>query len=63
MKMRAAAMRRANWTCQQCETRLADEVHHADGDPSNNAAANLICLCLRCHREVTAAMRRMEVSR
>jgi 5-methylcytosine-specific restriction endonuclease McrA len=58
MKMRTAAMERAGWICQQCEERLADEVHHSDGDPSNNDPSNLICLCRDCHRQVTAAMGR-----
>jgi 5-methylcytosine-specific restriction endonuclease McrA len=57
-KMRTAAMERAGWICQQCQERLADEVHHADGDPSNNHLSNWICLCRECHRQVTAAMRR-----
>jgi 5-methylcytosine-specific restriction endonuclease McrA len=28
---------------------VALEVHHIDGDPSHDVAANLIPLCGRCH--------------
>lgn len=31
--------------------RIYLEVHHKDKNPSNNADANLVCLCLRCHNE------------
>jgi len=34
------------------------EVHHIDGDKSNNKDSNLECLCKRCHMYKTATMRR-----
>ena len=38
----------------ECErTDVALEVHHLDGDPSNNARANTIPLCCDCHRGAT----------
>lgn len=30
-------------------TRIVLTVHHADGDPTNNARANLQALCQKCH--------------
>ncbi len=43
-----------HWRCEQCYLYLADNrhylhAHHVDGDPANNAIANLKALCIRCH--------------
>lgn len=41
-------------TCALCTTRYKDvQIHHIDGNPSNNASANLVVLCLDCHSRVT----------
>jgi 5-methylcytosine-specific restriction endonuclease McrA len=43
--------------CQKCRrTDWSLEVHHADGDSSNNAQKNLVILCSVCHREATAEL-------
>ena len=44
------------WRCEECEVdlHLAQrflEVHHIDGDRSNNGEANLVALCIKCHAE------------
>jgi len=44
----------ADHTCSVCTTRYKDvQLHHIDGDPSNNDPANLIVVCLDCHSRVT----------
>ncbi len=44
----------ADHTCSICATRYKDvQIHHIDGDPSNNNRANLIVVCLDCHSRVT----------
>lgn len=45
---------RDNYTCPDCgrgrsEIRKDFEVHHQDGDPTNNTLSNLIGLCQACH--------------
>ena len=37
--------------CQSCRNREFEEIHHIDGDRSNNAFDNLTLQCLPCHRE------------
>lgn len=44
------------WTCQSCQTNLADQklrrylhAHHVNGLKHNNSPANLLVLCIRCH--------------
>lgn len=38
-------------TCWGCEAHRSTDVHHRDGNHSNNAPSNLICWCKRCHNE------------
>jgi hypothetical protein len=42
----------ADHTCCKCRESREVDIHHIDGDPSNNAWENLIPLCLNCHSEV-----------
>jgi 5-methylcytosine-specific restriction endonuclease McrA len=49
MKIRRSVMARAGGICEECGERLADEVHHVDGDLRNNALVNLRALCRPCH--------------
>lgn len=49
---------KAGWTCQQCQAKLPMpddafylEVHHRDGDKTNNKESNLIALCVECHSQ------------
>jgi HNH endonuclease len=37
--------------CQSCRNREFEEIHHIDGDRSNNAFDNLMLQCLPCHKE------------
>ncbi len=36
-----------NYTCERCGNR-AHQVHHRDGNPSNNILSNLAVLCAKC---------------
>jgi len=38
--------------CQDCFYAPARERHHEDGNPSNNAAANVRLVCVDCHGRV-----------
>jgi hypothetical protein len=41
-------------TCCICRTRFKDvQIHHIDGDPSNNDLGNLTVVCLDCHSRLT----------
>jgi len=56
-KLRAAVLRDQP-ICRDCERRgyltEATEVHHSNGDPSDNCRANLVGLCKGCHSIHTA---------
>ena len=48
--------RKTRWKCEECGIDLSEielrkflEVHHKDGDKSNNSEDNLIALCIKCH--------------
>lgn len=46
--------------CERCLKSPAVDRHHRDEDPGNNAPANILLLCRRCHMEVD---RRLDVLR
>ena len=46
--VRDAVLREFNHHCAVCE-KERPQLHHIDGDPSNNAPLNLIPLCPNCH--------------
>ncbi len=48
-KTRAQAIRRDNGQCRECGTTDRLTVHHRDGNPANDQAANLATLCEPCH--------------
>jgi hypothetical protein len=37
--------------CERCGLPATDR-HHIDGDPGNNTAANIACLCRKCHMQI-----------
>lgn len=37
--------------CEVCGADEYDEVHHVDGDPSNDDEKNLLLVCMDCHKE------------
>lgn len=47
---------RDNHICQVCGTKSSNgwelDVHHRDGDITNNDPSNLITLCRTCHRAI-----------
>jgi len=57
MRRRASVLREANYICQNCGMRVAEQVHHIDGDVRNNAMENLMAVDRDCHRQLEAAKR------
>jgi 5-methylcytosine-specific restriction endonuclease McrA len=57
MRKRSAVLREAGYVCQRCGDRVAEEIHHVDGDPGNNRFENLLAVCVRCHRKLEAEKR------
>lgn len=49
---RDRAIKEHGEACQACGRTQYVEVHHIDGDRSNNTVENLIPLCTACHRTV-----------
>ena len=47
--------------CQSCGTERDVEVHHINGDTSNNKISNLIPLCSTCHKKVEARSARISM--
>jgi hypothetical protein len=48
----AEVLFRQNRTCCICnEPGKAIQIHHIDGNPSNNSASNLAVVCLECHND------------
>ena len=53
-RLRARAFRAYGRRCQDCgRSDVPLELHHVDGDTSNNTVRNLIPLCRDCHHEAT----------
>ena len=60
LKLKEKIRKRDNYTCQHCDktqeqnlkehNRILD-VHHIDGDDTNNMEENMITLCKDCHRK------------
>lgn len=60
LKLKEKIRKRDNYICQECRmtqkqnlmkyNRILD-VHHIDGDDTNNVEENMITLCLGCHLE------------
>ena len=57
MDRRDRIMRARGRTCEQCGDGGRLELHHVDGDPSNDAPGNLMLLCLDCHHAATEQQR------
>jgi HNH endonuclease len=57
VERRHRIMRARGRVCEQCGEPPPLELHHRDGDTSNDRPANLQLLCLSCHREATAWQR------
>lgn len=38
--------------CQSCSEELYHQIHHIDGDPSNNDESNLLLVCYECHQSL-----------
>lgn len=44
--------------CGHCGFREATEVHHKDGDATNDSRSNLVGVCSDCHKILDAAIRK-----
>lgn len=55
VKVRAQLQKDINSNCPFCKNDDVGhfQIHHIDGDPSNNLIANLILLCPICHSKIT----------
>lgn len=54
VRVEAAVLFNNEHTCCICRQRWKDvQIHHIDGDKTNNAASNLAVLCLDCHSVAT----------
>ena len=49
VRLRRAVLDRDGWRCQRCGRAGRLEAHHANGDPSDDRADNLLTLCRGCH--------------
>ncbi len=47
--LRRAVYQLFDRACRSCGNREANQIHHIDGDPSNNHIKNLELLCYDCH--------------
>lgn len=56
MRRRAAVMRRAEYICEECRQRVAEEVHHR-GALDDNRMESLLAVCHRCHMQLEAEKR------
>ncbi len=64
VRVREKIRARDNWHCVDCgipqeEFEKALDVHHVDGDKSNNDPTNLVTLCKKCHGIRKKEMRRI----
>jgi 5-methylcytosine-specific restriction endonuclease McrA len=57
-RIRTSILRAYNDQCAHCERVVPLEIHHMNGDPSDNRRENMIPLCVDCHREVERAKQR-----
>ena len=61
-RLRRFILDRDSWRCQRCGMYGRLEVHHQDGDPSNNTPDNLTTYCRRCHLQHHAPVISPEVA-
>lgn len=47
--LRKAVYQLFDGKCRRCQSEAANQIHHKDGDPSNNDIKNLELLCYPCH--------------
>ena len=50
--LRRFILDRDGWRCRRCGRPGRLEVHHVNGNPSDNREANLLTYCRTCHIEV-----------
>ena len=48
-RLRRAMLDRAGWRCERCGTGPPLEIHHRNGDRTDNRRENLEALCVACH--------------
>jgi len=55
-KIRLELIAQAENICERCYNYFENkilEIHHIDGDPSNDDSENMMVVCANCHRELT----------
>lgn len=60
--VRHAALVRARYRCEKCESREQLEIHHI-GDRQDHSAFNAMVLCVRCHAMLHADRRNRSSAR
>jgi 5-methylcytosine-specific restriction endonuclease McrA len=56
-RLRTKILERDGHRCVYCHTDVALEVHHVNGDPTDDRETNLETVCKNCHRKHHRAMR------
>lgn len=51
MRRRLAVLREAQFICERCGERVAEEVHHLNG-VEDNRMQSLMAVCFPCHRQL-----------
>lgn len=57
---RESILKRDGYKCSDCGSTKNLEIHHIDGDRSNNNSDNAKTVCQDCHRQYTAAQIRQD---
>jgi len=50
-QLRKYLLKKYNYQCALCPSKISLETHHRDNNPSNNEESNLIITCHDCHRK------------
>lgn len=57
-RIRQTIFEMANGICQNCFDHECMELHHKDGDRSNDTFSNLMAVCANCHKQLDSKLRR-----
>lgn len=52
LALKEKVMERCNNECYRCGLDKCLEIHHLDGDHTNNDSRNLLVLCSDCHKKI-----------
>jgi 5-methylcytosine-specific restriction endonuclease McrA len=57
IKLRRTLIKSRGIECELCKNHRYDQIHHMDGNPSNNDPSNLQLLCYDCHMQIEGKIR------